>query len=146
VWIELIQNLSENCDFSEPTALRHLNAAEIGLGRALPDELRALLSESNGIQIRNGARIIWSLKEIVHNNLLFWQSGQLKDGYMPFNHLLFFGEDRCGNQFAFPIQANGDIHRTDVFLWNYKDDSRTWIALSLRDYLEQIVTGKIVSC
>jgi hypothetical protein len=30
-----------------------------------------------------------------------------------------------------------------VFVWNHEDDSRTWVAPSLRVYLEWWLTGKI---
>jgi len=62
---------------------------------------------------------------------------------MPFNHLLFFGDAGNGDQFAFSIHADGKIYRPDVFVWNHEDDSRTWIAPSLKTFFEWWSAGRI---
>ncbi|MFD7020396.1 hypothetical protein [Streptomyces sp. NPDC059161] len=35
------------------------------------------------------------------------------------------------------------IDRPDVFVWNHEDDSRTWAAPSLAEYLRRRLTGRI---
>jgi hypothetical protein len=62
---------------------------------------------------------------------------------MPFDHLLFFGDAGNGDQFAFSIQADGAIHRPDVFAWNHEDDSRVWVAPTLKVFFERSLAGKI---
>lgn len=62
---------------------------------------------------------------------------------MPFEHLLFFGDAGNGDQFAFPIHADGTINRPDIFLWNHEMDSRSWIAPSLKLYFEWLLSGRI---
>nr|WP_329202312.1 MULTISPECIES: SMI1/KNR4 family protein [unclassified Streptomyces] len=51
--------------------------------------------------------------------------------YMPFDALLFFGDNGGGDQFAF-VQTP---RRPDVFVWEHETDSRRWVAGDLRDYL-----------
>jgi hypothetical protein len=60
---------------------------------------------------------------------------------MPFDHLLFFADARNGDQFVFPIMADGVI-RQDV-LWNHNDDSRTCVAPSLMIFLERWLQGRL---
>lgn len=83
------------------------------------------------------------LDRIVEVNLMFRQNANFRELYMPFDHLLFFGDAGNGDQFAFPIQSDGLIHRLDVFVWNHEDDSRSWVARSLKDYLDRWLTGRL---
>jgi hypothetical protein len=47
-----------------------------------------------------------------------------------------------GDQFAFPI-LDGVARRSDVYVWNHEDDSRSWVAASLQAYLEGLLDGTI---
>ncbi|MDQ4123150.1 MAG: SMI1/KNR4 family protein [Acidobacteriota bacterium] len=61
---------------------------------------------------------------------------------MPFDSLLFFADAGNGDQFAFRI-LKGEIRRNDVFVWNHEDDSRTWVASNLKQYLQWWLSGKL---
>jgi hypothetical protein len=61
---------------------------------------------------------------------------------MPFDSFLFFGDAGNGDQFAFTI-CGGIVRRPDVFAWDHENDSRSWVAPSLRSYLDWWLTGKI---
>jgi hypothetical protein len=56
--------------------------------------------------------------------------------YMPFDHLLFFGDYGGGDQFAFPIHADGEIHKLDIFRWDHETDARSWYAGGLEQFFE----------
>ena len=55
---------------------------------------------------------------------------------MPFDHLLFFGDDGCGDQFAFAIQADGLIHKGSIFRWEHESDARSWFAARMEQFFE----------
>jgi hypothetical protein len=59
-----------------------------------------------------------------------------------FEGLLFFADAGNGDQFAFAV-AGGQVRRSDIFVWNHEDDSRTWLAKDLREYLEGWISGRI---
>lgn len=143
MWKELIQRLTSECEFAPPASPGQVASAEKSLGVELPDPLRALLHETNGVEGEYGLGLVWPVERIVEDNLAFRDNGNFRSLYMPFSHLLFFADAGNGDQFSFPVQADGVSHRPDVFAWSHEDDSRNWVAPSLKDYLEWWLTGRI---
>ncbi len=143
MWIELIRSSASECTFSEPAAWASVTLAEESLDVTFPAELRELLFESNGVQGEYGLGLVWPVERIVADNLKFRRDVTFRDIYMPFTNLLFFGDTGNGDQFAFPIHANGKIKRDDIFAWNHEDDSRNWVAPSLKLFFDWWSNGKI---
>lgn len=143
MWKELIQRLSGECEFAPPASPERIAAAERSLGIDLPGPLRDLLSETDGVQGEYGLGLVWPLDRIVEDNLTCRGNENFRDIYMPFDHLLFFADAGNGDQFAFPIHADGVIRRPHVFAWNHEDDSRIWVAPSMKDYLDGWLSGRI---
>jgi len=100
----------------------------------LPDYLRDLLLETNGIWGPSGSGLIWAAEKIISENITFRTFSDFRELYMPFDHLFFFADDGSGDQFAFRILA-GKIRYQDVYRWVHENDSREWFAGDLRDYL-----------
>lgn len=119
-----------------------LAAAETALGVRLPEELRAMLLASNGVFGQYELPVVWTLDAIVRENLAFRANADFRELYMPFDHLLFFGDAGNGDQFAYPILA-GEVRKRDVFGWNHETDSRTWVAPTLERYLAAALGGTI---
>ena len=142
MWRTFIQSLSGDCAFSSPAAADAIAAAQRSLQVEFPAELLELLSESDGVRGQYGLGLIWPLERIVADNLSFRANPDFRELYMPFDCLLFFGDAGNGDQFAFSICA-GVIRRDDVFAWEHEDDSRSWVAPSLRTYLDWWLTGRI---
>jgi hypothetical protein len=120
-----------------------LDEAERQLGLVLPSDLRAVLRESNGVEGEYELGLLWPLDRIVEDNFRFRTSEDFKSLYMPFSHLLFIADAGNGDQFAYPIRADGTIRCPDVFVWSHEEDSRTWVAPSLRLYFEWWLSGRI---
>src|SRR5262245_42598552 len=126
MWKVLLSSLYKEVTFHEYVAVYQLDQAELSLGLKLPDELRSILRETNGVEGQYGLGLLWPLERIVEDNLKFRSLEDFRHIYMPFDHLLFFADAGNGDQFAFPIDADGAIHRPDVFAWDHETDSRTW--------------------
>ncbi len=77
---------------------------------------------------------IWSIEQILKENLNLRSFNDFKDLYMPFNCLLFFADGGNGDLFGYAI-LNGVIQKDDVYVWNHENDSRTWVAPSLKKHL-----------
>jgi SMI1-KNR4 cell-wall len=137
----LIKELCSDCKFYPPADPSLITAIGESLNVALPEDLKELLAESNGVHGEYGLRLIWSVEQIQKENLLF-RSAQFTQNYMPLDALLFFADAGNGENFAFSIIA-GAIRRPSIYSWNPIDDSRTWRAPSLRDYLEWWLKGKL---
>ena len=135
---EFITALDNECEFNPPAAYFEVLAVEEKLGLILPDELKKLLSETNGVSYDFGAGLIWSAERVIADNIEFRADSEFKDLYMPFDCLLFFGDAGNGDQFAYSI-LNGEIRRSDIFEWNHEDDSRTWSAANLKQYLKNML-------
>jgi hypothetical protein len=74
---------------------------------------------------------------MIQENLMFRTYPDFKDLYMPFDPLLFFGENENSDLYAYAITANGIIQKSDVFIWDHETDGREWYAGWLHQYLEK---------
>jgi hypothetical protein len=142
MWREFIQSLDPASTFFSGAMVDQLTALEMVVGIELPDDLKSVLMESNGVLGAYGLRLIWSTEEMTQRNLRMRTDPLFLNDSMSFEHLLFFADAGNGDQFAFRI-IQGVIRRPGIFVWNHEDDSRTWAAPSLREYLEWWLTGKL---
>jgi len=142
MWRAFLESLSNDCTFASAATPDAIAAAEQNLQVEIPLELVGLLSESDGIAGQYGLGLVWPLSRIVADNLSFRGNPDFRELYMPFDSFLFFADAGNGDQFAYSI-CGGVIRRPDVFLWDHEQDSRSWVAPSLRSYLEWWLTGRI---
>ncbi len=142
MWRELIRDLDPQSTFFPGATTLQLTALEEALSITLREELKSLLMESNGVRGEYELRLIWSAAEIVQRNLHMRTSAALRESYMPFENLLFFADAGNGDQFAYPIIQGASL-RPDIFAWDHENDSRTWVAASLRRYIERWLSGKL---
>ena len=142
MWRSVFESISGPVSFTSPAAPQAVAEAQQRLGLSFPDELLDLLRESDGIAGEYGLGLVWPLERIVGDNLAFRANPDFRELYMPFDCLLFFADAGNGDQFAYAI-CGGEIRRDDVFAWNHEDDSRSWVAPSLRIYLEWWLSGKM---
>lgn len=137
MWREAAGEAFPEAGFRSPAQVTALAEAERRLGRGLPSELRQLLLESDGIIGRTAVDTVWPLETVVERNLLLRSDASFAQLYMPFDALLFFGDNGGGDQFAF-VQTP---ERPDIFVWEHEDDSRRWVARDLADYLGRSLAG-----
>ncbi|MGW0508827.1 SMI1/KNR4 family protein [Streptomyces olivaceoviridis] len=137
MWKEAAAEALPEVEFRAPVDATALAEAERRLGRGLPAQLTALLMETNGMVGEYGTDVVWSLDRIVEQNLLFWSPDTFPGLYMPFDPLLFFGDNGGGDQFAFVLTPE----RPDIFVWDHENDSRLWAARELEDYLHRSLPG-----
>lgn len=136
-WTALIRRTCPGVVMGAPASPESLLACEDALDVALPSALRGVLDEADGVTAVYSTSIIWPVHEIIRRNRELRETGAMQELYMPFNHLLFFGDDGSGDLFAYAVNANGRIERDDIFLWQHESDSRTWFAPRLESYLER---------
>jgi cell wall assembly regulator SMI1 len=143
MWRELIERLYPDHEFGAGATPRSLAEAELRLGVSLPPDLRELLTETDGVVGSYGLGLVWPVSRIVEDNLAFRSQASFRDLYMPFDSLLFFADAGNGDQFAFRlISVLWDRY---VYVWNHENDSRTWVAPSLSEYLERWSDGRIAT-
>ncbi|MGW1638393.1 SMI1/KNR4 family protein [Streptomyces lavendulae] len=131
MWRETALQAFPGVGLREPARAAELAEAERRLGRELPPELKQLLLESNGVIGQTSVDTVWEIDQIVEQNRFFWSDPSFAQLYMPFDALLFFGDNGGGDHFAFVQRPQ----RPDIFVWEHETDSRRWVAGDLRDYL-----------
>ena len=136
-WKRLVKKAASDAEFAGPASASQLASVEQALGIQLPQDLRELLLESDGVKAHYGAGVVWPASEIQKQNQMFRSDEDFKELYMPFDHLLLFGAEVNSDHFAFAIQADGQIHNNDIFLWDHETDAREWYAAHLEQFLEK---------
>lgn len=142
MWKQQIVKYSGEMRFFPPATKKAITRVEEILNVNFPPSLISLLSESNGVLDEYGLGLVWDLERIEQENSTKRKNQDFVDHYMPFHHLLLFGDAGNGDLYAFSI-INGKIQRKDVYAWNHEDDSRMWVAASLEIYIEKALTGDI---
>jgi SMI1 / KNR4 family (SUKH-1) len=135
-WKHLAKSYASDAKFARPKTETEIAALEQLFAIQLPDALREFLLETDGFTADYGSGVIWSVSHIEQQNREFRTADAFRELYMPFDHLLFFGDDCGGDHFAFAIHADGQIHKHDVFRWDHETDGRAWFAGGLEQFLE----------
>jgi hypothetical protein len=147
---EFIKCFTPNCTFFEPASADEIARLEEALQVRLPDELRSLLAETNGVMIASDVlksnaendaptlSLVWSTAEILEENLRFRAVGEQEspqNRLAPLTALLFFASEPNGDALAFRV-VNREVLDTRVVSMSHDNYHRRWeIAVSLRDYL-----------
>lgn len=138
MWREMIVNFGSHADFHHPANEQTLDQIEQHLDQPLPTPLRQLLLETDGLDDEFGTEVVWSAQRILEDNEQFRTEASFRSLYMPFNDLIFFGDNGGGDQFAFVRNPQ----RNDVFVWDHETDSRNWVSASLEDYLQRSIQAE----
>jgi hypothetical protein len=131
-WRQRLRAWSRGIQLMAPALSPELAATEAALGTKLPAELRAILAATNGVRTID-AIPIWPTRTIVESNRLFRE--ELADVYMPFDSLLFFGDNGKGDHYAYRI-VRGEVDEGNVYCWHHQTDSRVWLSFTIEQLLE----------
>ncbi|MFJ9181105.1 SMI1/KNR4 family protein [Streptomyces sp. NPDC102360] len=133
MWKELINRLGVEWELADPALQDDIAAVEAALRHPFPDDLKALLSESNGVRDEFGGGVVWDLQRIQEDNTFLRTDESIRELYMPFDSLLFFGDNGGGDQFAFARTGTG----TNIYVWDHENDSRMNVADGMEQYLNR---------
>jgi hypothetical protein len=138
-WRKHISALSPVVGFSPPVRPEEICDAEAKLDVIFPGDLKELLGQSNGLAYC-GASLIWSADEIVRQNLDMRTERGFRSLFIPFDALLFFGDDANGDLFFFPI-LDGKIRNEFLFRWDHETDSRILEQHHLKTFVDWFITA-----
>ena len=133
---KLLEKLQIECKFNNSASHAEILELEVALNINIPVELKSLLNKTNGISDKYGANLIWSAEKILKENKDFRADEGFRELYMPFENLMFFGDEINSDLFAFII-LNNRINRHDIYVWEHETDSRVWFASNLENYLKK---------
>jgi hypothetical protein len=141
-WRKHILALSPNVELNAPARPPEIRDAETKLGVAFPKELKELLRQSNGLIDWYGGTFVWSAKDIVRRNLEMRTYRRFRKLYMPFEPLLFFGDEGNGDLYFFAI-LDGKIRNGSVFRWDHENDNRTDDYSCLQAFVDDFVNSLV---
>lgn len=150
MWVSLSKTALPGCVVREPREVGAIKAVEGALGVRFPEELRALLLETDGVTMTEQVtrfevlefEFIWSIGRIQTENTDFLREEVLRKRYESFDEALFFAGFLNGDRVFFRI-VDGRTPSSEVFLWNHETDHREKIAESLTEFVKQCDwTGK----
>jgi hypothetical protein len=143
-------NLDVLPSFFPPAPKELISDAESTLKILFPSELNSLLLATNGVgeilhnrdeDIFTGY-FIWPIERIKRENDDYRKLPIYKEINMPFDCLLFIGDSGFGDNFGYAV-VGSTVKRNAIYMWNHEDDSRSWVAPSIRDFIEWWPSGKI---
>ncbi|MFZ4154862.1 SMI1/KNR4 family protein [Streptomyces pseudogriseolus] len=134
MWRDLIESFP-SAESDGPADPSLLDRIESELGQSLPSDLRSFLLESDGLTDEYGTDVVWSSQRILDDNRNFRGDEQFRSLYMPFDSLMFFGDNGGGDQFAFVRVPE----RNEVFVWDHETDSRNLVSPNLESYLRSVL-------
>jgi cell wall assembly regulator SMI1 len=120
-------------EFAPPASAEAIGEIELRLGSSVPEDLRALLRESNGVLGEYSVDAVWTAERIADDNAAFRADASFAQLYQPFDGLLFFGDNGGGDQFAY----RADDPQAGIIVWDHETDDRRKVADDLADYLRQ---------
>jgi hypothetical protein len=117
-----------------PASEEVIATAEAVVGCRLPEDLRALLLESDGATDAYGYEVVFAAERIESENRQMRTFPDFAELYMPFDPLLFFGAAGNGDLYAFRILA-GEVRDDTIFVWDHETDSRSDCSWGLERFL-----------
>ena len=103
----------------------------------MPDDLKALLLETDGVARQLGEEI-YTVAKIKSENRLMRETPNFRELYWPFDEMLIFADNKGGDLYAFKALAgNAENWSFCVYGWNHEDDSRVCVAGSLEQFIER---------
>jgi hypothetical protein len=145
-WLRGLDSLGDAVSLSDPVDPDALGDAEARLGMTLPDDLRSLLHESDGINGAGRGEPVWPVERIAAENLLLRSAGStpaLPNGAD--DDLLFFGDAGQGHLFAYELDTGGEISESDVFVWQPGLGEAVWVASDLQSLLDDWARGELTA-
>lgn len=144
VWRDRIRRSFPEAALLDPASQQMVDDLAVTLGNEIPDDLRELLLEANGVtHAEYGYFILWPTERIASDNLAA-RTGTGFASYMALSNLLFFADAGNGDMFGYGIDSTGQVRR-DIYSWDHEDDSRNWAAPDLATFIAWLADGKILT-
>lgn len=116
---------------AEPAGAEVLAEVEAKLGAPLPEDLRTLLAETDGLTDDSGGEPVWPVERIGEEN-----QARLGPVASADPDLVFFGDTGTEDLFAYRSVE------PDIYLWSAADGRTRWVASDLRSLLDTWFTAE----
>ena len=122
VYRELIEKLITNnqwANVQEPCSEEEIMRAEEYIGFTFPEELKALLRETNGDHwlLLSTDEMIRHVKE---NREIFPEYLEPEEFEEKVNRYIFFATNGCGDYYCYRVFANGETDTMAIYIWEHE--------------------------
>ncbi len=125
-------------NFHAPCSEIDIVNIEDDLAIKLPDELKKILLETNGVEDEYGCELVWNCGDLIQKNRCLREYEENKGLFMSFDSCLMFGEDGNGDQFFFPVLPNGEI-KSEILIWNHETDERVFHSCDFEQLFKRVI-------
>lgn len=133
---ELIANAAKNFEYwaLQPSCLEsEIAKAEAYIGHRFPDELRALLRETNGDRF-----LLLSADEMVEHvriNREVLAENLDEDVYAETENFIFFATNGIGDYYCYKTLDNGDTDESAIYIWEHETFEYHKVATDLAELI-----------
>lgn len=142
---EILESLIGKCTYAKlqkPCDGDELAEAEKYVGYSFPDELKALLCETDGDHW-----FLLSVKEIVENvrrnrNILaeYLEADEFEEKV---NRNIYFATNGCGDYYCYRVLPNGETDTSAIYIWEHELFETREVAKDLVDLINKYYNDKI---
>ena len=142
---ELIEKLIEGHSWAklqEPCSERDITKAEKYVGFLFPEELKALLRETNGDR-----NFLLSAEEIIsntkNNREIFPEFLEAEEFEEKVNRFVFFATTGCGDYYCYRVLENGETDTTAIYIWEHELFEFRKVAKDIRDLITKYYNDEV---
>ncbi len=142
---ELIGNLIKGHSWAklqEPCSENEISMSEKYVGFDFPDELKALLRETNGDRW-----FLLSAEEIVDNvktnREIFPEYFEPDEFEAKVNRYIFFATNGCGDYYCYRVLANGKTDTSAIYIWEHELFEIREVAKNIADLITKYYNDEV---
>ncbi len=140
-WTALVKSTGADVELRPRVTQDDVARAEDALGHALPADLAALFSETNGFYDKGAYHEpCWPLQRVVTENTKFRTEVRFPDAELK----LCFGDNGAGEPFLHLAAGHG-AWRPQVYAWSWIDQEARLLAPTLADFWRGWLSGTVTS-
>lgn len=89
MWRNFFSSISKECEFKAPATEAEIASIKKKLNVGLPTKLADLYNETYGVYGNYGISFIWSIEQMVRENLFLWTIHKQKNFIKPLDNFIF---------------------------------------------------------
>ncbi|MBQ5825122.1 MAG: SMI1/KNR4 family protein [Clostridia bacterium] len=142
---ELIEKLTKNNQWAkvqEPCPEEVIRNAEEYVGFAFPEELKALLRETNGDHY-----FLLSAEEIIsntkNNREIFPEFLETEEFEEKVNRFIFFATNGCGDYYCYRVLENSETDTSAIYIWEHELFEVREVAKDIADLITKYYNDEV---
>ncbi len=133
-----ILRFKKKFNFHSPCSEIDIVNIEDDLAIKLPDELKKILLETNGVEDEYGCELVWNCDDLIRKNRSLREYEEFKEQFMSFDSCLMFGEAGNGDQYFYPVLPNGAT-KSEILIWNHETDERVFFSCDFEQMFKRVI-------